>query len=332
MKARPGLAPLPALPDDPDIPALARAAEQGLASVLAGVGIHAPVTSVRVAKYHPGQRCTLVVDAGREPLVVKCYSHDPTREAELLEALRSKGLASGRPPTVAPLVACEPGLSVLVTRFLAGPSSRELVRNGSGERAGKLAAAWLRCASELPGVGEHTGVDDVLRRARSRARMIGRVDSGLGAAAVELADALAATAPPAKGSVLVHGSFYADHVLDVGGGPGIIDWDRFRGGPIECDAAMFLATLSLLTTKRSELSPQARAAEEELMAGMREVIDVRSLRWQQAAALVTLAKRLVADRRRRLLGIRPDFRRAAALLVEAGQLAEAAADGRSLDR
>jgi aminoglycoside phosphotransferase (APT) family kinase protein len=311
------------IPEDRDIPAIAAAAEEGLETVLARVGIRTPVARVRIGKYHPGERCTLLVeDAGRQPVVVKCYSHDPTPEAELLEVLRSHGLASGRPPTAAPLVACQPQISVLVTRFLHGPSARDLVRNGSGERAGMLAAAWLRRAFEAGlDIGEHHGVDYVLRRARSRARKIGQVDPGLGAAAGAVVDALTSSSPGETRNAFLHGSFYADHVLDTEGGPGIIDWDLFRRGPIESDAAMFLATLSLLTSKKSELAPHAQAATRALTAGMSDLMDARLLRWQQAAALLTLAKRLVSDRRSRSLGIRPDVRRAAVLIADAGELA-----------
>jgi hypothetical protein len=314
----PAAGPSTTLPEDRDIPALASAAEEGLDSVLARVGIRTAGTHARVAKHHPGERCTLLVEGGREPLVVKCYSHDPTPEAEMLEVLRAKGLASGRAPTAAPLVACEPALSVLVTRSLPGPSAWDLVRNGAGERAGMLAAAWLRRALEARlEVGEHHGVDYVLGHARSRARMIGRVDPALGTAAGDVADALEASPPAETGRAFLHGSFYANHVLDSGGGPGIIDWDRFRQGPIEFDVAMFLATLSRLATLKPELAPHTQAAARALTTGMSEFIDAQALAWQQAAALLTLAKRVVWRRRQRWR------QRAGALISEAGELASA---------
>lgn len=322
-----------AVPQDRNIPALACAADASLETVLARVGIRTPVSRVRIGKYHPGQRCTLLVETDEgEPVVVKCYSHDPTPEAELLQALRRKGLASGRPPTAAPLLAFDPELAVLVTQFLPGPSARDLVRNGAGERAGKLAATWLRSAFEAGlDVGEHHGVGYALKHARSRARMIGHVDPSLGAAAGNVVDALAANPPAETRNAFLHGSLYADHVLDTGEGPGIIDWDRFMRGPVEFDAAMFLATLSLLTTKKSELTPHAQAAARALTTDMGELIDVRSLTWHRAAALLTLAKRLVADRRRQFLGIAPDFRRAAALIAEADDLACAGRSPEAVD-
>jgi hypothetical protein len=316
-------------PGDRDVPALAHAEANGLDSVLARVGVCGAVTRVRIAKYHAGQRCTLLVErAGHEPVVVKCYSHDPTPEAEMLEVLRSRGLASGRPPTAAPLIANDPELLVLVTGFLPGPSAGDLVRKGAGARAGMLAAKWLRSASEeaLEG-GEHRGVDYALRHARSRARKIRQVDPALGRAAANVADALGVNPPVEARTAFLHGSLYLEHVLDCGDGPGIIDWDRFRRGPIEHDVGMFLAALSLLTTEKPELTPHAQAAACELLAGTRQLIDARSLRWQRAAALLTLAKRLVPDGRRRLQGVPPDFQRAAALITEAGVLA--GADGAS---
>jgi Phosphotransferase enzyme family len=323
---QPDGAPWATLPDDRDIPAFAHAAEDnGLDAVLARVRVRGDVTRVRIAKYHPGERCTLLVErAGHEPVVVKCYSHDPTPEAELLEILRSRGLASGRAPTAAPLIAHDPQLSVLVTGFLAGPSARDLVRNGAGKRAGKLAATWLRAAFEAGlEAGDHRGVDYALRHARSRARKIRQVDPALGRAAANVADALAANPPIETRAACLHGSLYLEHVLDCEDGPGIIDWDRFQRGPIEHDVGMFLATLSLLTAKSPELTPHTQAAAREMLAGTDELIDVRSLRWQRAAALLTLAKRLVPDRHRRLQGVPPDLPRAAALITEAGVLARA---------
>src|SRR5438128_12426518 len=67
-------------------------------------------------------------------------------------------------------------------------------------------------------------------------------DRGLGRAARRLARMLTQTLPKNGLRRLVHGTFYARHVLDQGDGVGVIDWERFGRGPLELDAGMFVAT------------------------------------------------------------------------------------------
>ncbi len=51
-------------------------------------------------------------------------------------------------------------------------------------------------------------------------------DRGLGSAARRLARILTQTLPKNGSRRLVHGTFYARHVLDQGDGVGVIDWQR----------------------------------------------------------------------------------------------------------
>ena len=60
-------------------------------------------------------------------------------------------LASGRGPTVPRLMGVDTDAALLVTEMYAAPSTAELVERGESDRAGRLAAQWLRAAA-TPGV------------------------------------------------------------------------------------------------------------------------------------------------------------------------------------
>ena len=119
---------------------------------------------------------------------------------------------------------------------------------------------------------------------------------------------------------LVHGTLYDRHVLDLGDGPGLIDWDCFGQGPIELDAGMFLATIWRIGLRYDALAGQAARAEQAFLAGTVGLLDERALAWYRAAALLRLASKAQEAKRQR-----PGWwARADALLGEAARLAEAA--------
>src|SRR5207247_167593 len=110
----------------------------------------------------------------------------------------------------------------------------------------------------------------------------------------------------------------AGHVLDLGDGPGVIDWQRFGQGPLELDAGMFLATIWRLGLLDETLAGQALRAEEAFLRGIAGLVDSRALAWHRAAALVRLANNMIKPIRRQgdWLG------RAHALLAEAARLSQ----------
>ena len=74
----------------------------------------------------------------------------------------------------------------------------------------------------------------------------------LGIHSAEVATSLHRTELEHSPTRLVHGSFYARHILDTGDGPGVIDWQRFGQGPLEVDAGMFLATISRIALRHED--------------------------------------------------------------------------------
>ena len=65
--------------------------------------------------------------------------------------LAGAGLASGRGPTVPRLMGVDTDAALLVTEMYAAPTTTTLIERGESERAGRLAAQWLRAAA-TPGV------------------------------------------------------------------------------------------------------------------------------------------------------------------------------------
>src|SRR5206468_6520194 len=110
-------------------------------------------------------------------------------------------------------------------------------------------------------------------------------DPALGTTAVALAESLARTQPKEGISRLVHGTLYARHIIDLGDGPGVIDWQRFGQGPVELDAGTFLGTVSRIGLLDKTRETEALQAEETFLAGTAGLLDGRSRAWHQAAVL-----------------------------------------------
>ena len=88
---------------------------------------------------------------------------------------------------------------------------------------------------------------------------------------------------------LVHGTLYARHLLDLGDGTGVIDWERFGQGPRELDAGTFLATIWRIGLKHERLASEATLAEETFVARTAGLLDTCAVAWYRAAVLLRLA-------------------------------------------
>ena len=319
------------LPDDPALPGLVAIRSAGLAVAIPALALGDGPVELRLCGYSRGDRATLEVRAGHRHLAIKAYAEDPAPEAGLYEALAAAGLAPSRPGTgrsgdsavrVPPLVAWEPELRVLVTGWLEGRPADRLIKAGQGERAGDLGAAWIRCSASLPlTLGPRCGAAWALYRAGRSVAALEAADPPLGAVAKLLASRLARAQPAQEAPRLLHGTLYDRHVLDLGDGPGVIDWQRFGHGPLELDAGMFLATIWRSGRRNGAAAVEAARAEQAFLAGTRGLLDDRALAWYRAAALLRLGGKVHVDDPREA----PSLARAQALLVEAARLLEAAA-------
>jgi hypothetical protein len=311
------------LPDDPAMPALAAIRAAGIAGAIPALGLGDGPVELLLCGYTPGSRATLEARAGNRRVAVKIYAEDPAQEGELYEALAAAGLGTDSGARVPPLLLWERELRVLVIGWLEGPTAHQLVRDRRGARAGELAAQWLqRAASVTIKVGPPLGAAQIVDRVRIGTAAFGAVDPAMETAARAVAGVLVRTQPKQDAPGLVHGTLYARHVLDLGDGPGVIDWQRFGQGPVELDAGMFLATIARVGLDHEKLASEAARAEEAFLAGTRGLLDELTLGWYRAAALFQLASRRVSHPERH----RPGrwLQLAHALLGDAARHAEAA--------
>ncbi len=285
--------PIADLPDDPALPGLVAVRAAGLADAMPALGLGDGPVELLLCGYTPGSRVTLEVRAGDRHVAVKAYADDPTPEVVLYQAFAA-ALAGSTGIAVPRLLAWEQDLRLLAISWLDGTPANRLVKAGQGRRAGELAATWLWRVASLPvKLGPAFGPGDLLYEVGKSVAQLGAADHTLGRAAKAVGVALKGTQPKNGYPRLVHGTLYARHILDLGDGPGVIDWQRFGQGPIEIDAGMFLATLSRLGLRHDGHASEATRAEEAFLTGTRGLVDERTLAWYRAAALVHLAARLL---------------------------------------
>jgi hypothetical protein len=286
--------PTPALPADPALPALDAIRATGLADALPALGLGDEPVELLLCGYTEGSRATLEARVGGRRFAIKAYAEDPTPEVELYQALAAAGLAGASGARVPPLLAWDRDLRVLVIGWLEGSPANYLIKNGQGRRAGELAARWLWRAASLPlKLGLPFGAGETLYQAGKSVAELSAADRALGIAAKAVAKTLSRAEPKEGVPSLLHGTLYARHVLDLGDGPGVIDWPRFGRGPVELDAGMFLATLSRLGLRHEAHATEVANAEAAFLGATRGLLDARALAWYRAASMLHLASRLL---------------------------------------
>ena len=314
-----GASALAGLPNDPALPALLAIRALGLAAAIPALALEAFSAEFALRGYTPGSRATLEVRTEERRFAIKAYAEDPAPEAELYTTLADAGLTGDAPVRVPPLLAWNRELRVLAIGWLEGHTAKELIEDGQGRRAGELVAHWVQRAVSLPVTfGRPLGAAHIMHKARDWAATVVAADPALGNHAAALAEMLALTQPREDSPRTLHGTLYSRHVLDLGGGAGLIDWDRFGQGPIELDAGIFLASTWQLGVRRESLASEVAQVEAAFLAGTAGLLDERALAWHRAAMLLRLANKI---KRRPSDG---SLARAAVLLAEAARLAEAA--------
>lgn len=285
------------------------------------VGLRARDTEVLLLKHRPGSRCSFRVDLDGEPVALKAYADDPSPLADLLLRFERSGLATGRGATAHPLLGFDRALRFIVTGWLDGPSGSELISSGAGERAAGLALEWQQAAARVSiELGERYGPAEILAVTGQRVRRIAARDAALGSIASLQYERLGSDPPADAPTNVRHASFKPNSMIDIGG-PGLIDWDGFRQGALEFEAAGFLSSLSRMAQgsrasveKVDELGKARRAFRE----GITGHVDERALGWYLSADLVKFAERLTRRQRHGWQG------RAHALLLEAATVLEQA--------
>ena len=276
------------LPDDPALPGLRKIMTRGLAQVMSEPELE--LATLCMHNYVPGSRATLEVRMADRRFVIKIYADDPSAEAEVYLRLAALGLAGDSGPRVPRLLSWDRDQKILVLSWLEGPSASQLVKDGKGRRAGELAVAWLRAASGGDvRFGPRRGCGHLLYQVGVSVGALTAANPVLGATAKRTAKVLERTQPEEGTPHLVHGTLYARHILDMGDGPGVIDWQQFGQGPFEVDAGMFLATISRAALRHQEVADEATRATEAFLEGTRGLVDPNTLEWFWAASLLHLA-------------------------------------------
>src|SRR5438046_1401885 len=137
------------LPGDPALPGLETLREYGLAETLPELDLGDLAVELRLCNYVEGSRVTFEARAEGRRFAIKMYADDATLEATLYRKLARVGLASEVGARVPRLLAFDPDLHLLAMSWLDGKTASRLLREGKGERAGKLAASWFSRASNV---------------------------------------------------------------------------------------------------------------------------------------------------------------------------------------
>src|SRR5436309_3808746 len=286
------------LPDDPALPGLRKIRTGGLAQIMSEPELE--LAALWMHNYVPGSRATLEARVADRRFVIKIYADDPSAEAEVYRRLAVLGLAGDFGPRVPRLLSWDRDQKILVLSWLEGPSASQLVKDGKGRRAGELAVAWLRAASGGDvRFGPPRGCGHLLYQAGASVGALTAADPLLGATAKRTAKILVRTQPGEGTPHLVHSTLYARHILDLGDGPGVIDWQQFGQGPLELDGGMFLATISRLALRHPSCREEVARAEQVFLGGTRGLLDERTLEWFRAAGLLHLAARGLKTRQQR---------------------------------
>lgn len=311
-------------PDDPEMPKLRRFMDPGrlgraLTDALGQTPYRVPRSGprcrLRLLRYRPGKRATLLVDlpgvTGR--YVVKAY-HDAAKATAVAE--EAPGLAaafSGDSGSlrIAPTVAHLPELDAVVQTEVAGtPLDALLLSPGATAVQAGVAAAG-RALAELHDAQVTTRrerpVEKELRRFVSRAGRIASVDPHTGAVLGRLAERLLRVHGelPDPGTGPVHGDCKPSQFLCRVDHVYLMDLDHVGLSDQAADVGTFLASLRQLGVRRS-LGRSTLSGGSEGLAALATVFleayvdgrgrpgDEDRIRWQEAAALERKALRAFA--------------------------------------
>lgn len=291
--------------DDPDLPALAVAADadeigRRLESVL-GEAVEVAIAPVR---YRPGSRGVLRYDvttsSGTSTLFAKVLQPDSYRRIEALHAALAARPGIGSP--VAEMVAWWPDLQVIVGRSVEGRSASSMLGDAdlpADDRA-RLArdlGTLLARFHDLPvPAASRWSADQQVIALADTLGAVETADPAMGIRLGAVLDTLAATIPAPGPHVLGHGSFRAGQVVVTPEGrPVLLDTDEVTRGEAERDLGVALAHLAWQGIRQPHNRPTLLAAERELLAAYegRAAGTVRpdALRWWLAAGLLQVAVR-----------------------------------------
>jgi Phosphotransferase enzyme family len=306
---------LPSLPSVMDPACLGRALARALPEAGVGPRARVPRSRMRLLRYRPGKRVTLLVAQGpQSPAYVAKAYHSAAKAAAVVEEAPMLQNATSPAGTLsfAPLVGFVPDLALVVQQRVAGTPLDLLLRSPDSsppglrqglQRAGR-ALAQLH-ATAVPSRRQRS-VEAELVRFGERASRISTVDPVLGHAAADLAERLMTTLdqlPPAHTGV-VHGDCKPSQFLITERGVVLLDLDHVGISDQAADVGTFLASLRQQDVRhalagRSGRPSASSASLAELflagyLAGGGTCREPSRTRWQEAVALERKALRAFA--------------------------------------
>jgi hypothetical protein len=270
-------------PADPGLPALAAATDPrvlhaAIRELLPGTHHRTDDGPVRLLRYRPGRRATLLAAAG-DPYVVKVY-HDPGKALAVAEESVALQEALGSPVgplSLAHTIGLLPGMPAVLQRAVPGHGLDQLLGSPRGRAAGladavRLAAQATAALHRAPVISNRLRpVHAELRRFQSRAARIACVDPAAGAQLTTLADRLISTQPTTPSLVpgLVHGDCKPSQFRLHNGAVTLLDFDHCGVADPASDVGSFLASLRRAEVgERFVASPCcSRPGEIEALAG-----------------------------------------------------------------
>lgn len=280
-------------PQDPDLPALARAAYvEQLAALFSehrtfGVPVRADQLTLQMIGYRPRRRAVLRVavqlPSGPQTVYVKVLR--PNAYAAVL--LRHRLLSEAGLPSPVVLLATEDGL--LVTRELLGrPLAHEIFDRRAPCRPEDLIALLDAIPSQVVGLERRRPWTDSVAQ---YAQMIGRAVPDLEPTLEALvATILSGTDGVPLGYEPTHGDFYEAQVFVRNGRvSGVLDVDTVGPGRREDDLACLIAHLTTVQRMDAEQAERVRLLVASWLPVFDNRVDPVQLRLRAAAVAISLA-------------------------------------------
>jgi hypothetical protein len=272
---------LSVFPADPGLPALAAATDPSvlhaaIRELAPGTRHRTRAQPVRLLRYRPGRRATLLASAG-DPYVVKVY-HDPGKALAVAEgsvALQEAPGSGAGPLRLAATLGILPGMPAVLQRLVPGHGLDQLLGSPRGRATGladaiRSAARAVAALHRAPVTSQRLRpVDAELLRFQSRAAQIARVDPAAGAQLATLADRLISTRPATGATLgLVHGDCKPSQFRVHDDAVTLLDFDHCGIADPAADVGSFLASLRQAEAReRFPASPDSgRPGEFEALA------------------------------------------------------------------
>ncbi len=216
-----------------------------------------------IVRYRPGKRCTMRGTLGRAPAYIKVFADDRgaemAEEAALLRAAAAEGQLGF---AVASCLEWNPGLRAIAHEKLEGVSICDALLGAGGA---ELAAQLGRALATLPNTAlrprQIYDAASQMERSRRYARKLAQAAPDAADAAAALLAALEAAHQAAPDTELrpIHGAPHPQQWLQHDDRLALVDFDRLSLGPVEIDAATFLAELDFEAGDHEQLQQVAAA-------------------------------------------------------------------------